>query len=208
MRYTVARFEPEHHRPEPFLGRAVSLPELEGFPVATRHCLENPLLSREQVDVWTEAMEFFSNGYHQKLKPAHWGVFTARTLEAMFWRVLDMGPGPQTWHKGLALPSATKIQVYCESSLMHNLARDLTLTAYFASDDSATTASMEVPYPASTTQKNFSTKKRKATRACMNSGSQCTQPWSCKHWQHGMRSVLQTRKMRMENLVVSRSMLR
>ena len=154
MRYTVSYFKPEEHRPYPFLGQRVSLPELEGFPANTRRCLENPLLSPEQVDIFCEAMEFFSNGYDEKLKPVHWGVFTARTLEALFWRTLDISQDPK-WSKGIAVPQAEKIQVYSEGMSMRNLARDLSITAFLPSLNPNAPNYLELIYPALKTERDF-----------------------------------------------------
>lgn len=128
--YTTVYFEPEDHRPEPFLGQRIALPELDGFSEKSRRSLENPVLSFEQAQEFAEAMDWFANGYDQKLAPAHWGVFSARVLEAAFWRLADLLEDQPRW--GVRAPDqVSTIQLYCENMAMNNLARDMLISFYY-----------------------------------------------------------------------------
>ena len=75
-------------RPDAFLGRRVALPELEGF--GARMAMENPLVSVEQMVAFAADTELMGSFYRKWLTPEHWGVWQARMLEAMFWRLQDL----------------------------------------------------------------------------------------------------------------------
>ena len=95
--YTTVYFKPDEHQPYAFLGQRVSLPELEGYSEKTRRSLENPILSFDQAQEFAEAMDWFAPGYDEKINRSNWGVFTARVLEAMFWRLADMLEDQPRW---------------------------------------------------------------------------------------------------------------
>ena len=84
-------------RPDEFLGRTVALPELEGF--GARSAMENPVASVEQLVAFAPATELMGSFYRKWLTPEHWGVWQARMLEAMFWRLQDLAsPEPVLPH--------------------------------------------------------------------------------------------------------------
>lgn len=90
-------YDVNDHRPQPFLGRHVPLPELSWFP--NRHVLENPITSVQGMLEFVEGTAFFAPGYDQKLDKAHWGVWQARQLEAAWWRLQDAcSPSPHLPH--------------------------------------------------------------------------------------------------------------
>lgn len=129
MAYTTGYFEPVHHCPEAFLGNRVCLPELEGYTDRMRSIWENPILDMEQAAAFMELAPWFVSGYDKKLTPAHWGVVPARTLEAMFFRLVDMVEANPRWgHREEG--NIAIIKVHCEGSGLHNLARDLTVSLF------------------------------------------------------------------------------
>lgn len=130
MSHPTHYFHPEQHDPEPFLGARIRLPELEGYGANIIQALENPILSPEQAEGWCQAMEIFASGYDLKLDQAHWGVMMARTLEALFWKVLDLADTTPRWSpRSSAAERGVKLQVFCEGLSFHNLARDLNIYA-------------------------------------------------------------------------------
>lgn len=148
MGYTVGLFRAEEHDPTLFLGRRIGLPELEGYPPALRQAMENPVLSIDDAQRWFDTHHFFAVGYDTKLDQAHWGVFTARTLEVAAWRMWDMAQAPEDrrWPgPGEDGSLWSEILVASESGATYNLRRDLCVFAQPRTgpgDDQ-----IELPYP-------------------------------------------------------------
>lgn len=81
-------YDPNQCRPDGFIGKRVDLAEVSHPPLRT--CLERPLCSMEQMLEFADTAGLMPSFYRKVLAPGHWGVWQARMLEAMFWRLQDL----------------------------------------------------------------------------------------------------------------------
>jgi hypothetical protein len=129
MPYLKTPFKAAEHDPGPFLGLALGLPELEGRGEALKRALRQPLRSVEDMLAWSEAIGWFMCGYDEKLERKHWGVITARCLEAMFWRVQDgFQENPRIGAQFVVNGEiASEINIWCGGPGHTNLQRDMVI---------------------------------------------------------------------------------
>lgn len=114
-------YHAEACRPDAFLGASVDLPELG--TMGCRPFLEHPVTSVEGMIAFGQATDLVGSFYRRWLAREHWGVWQARVLEAVFWRVQDLAsPSPQlphAWGKAFleptdGLPAPTAIGLYLD----------------------------------------------------------------------------------------------